>query len=239
LDGSGHFSVLKGIPPMLVCEDAGPGIAPLFIGLASDRAEIERQEDEDAAHCFIERTFDTAEFTAFCEQTRACTSLPLTNAELHLLYARHTYGQQAAERAEESEAAERDALDERQRIAGEAAEYSSGIASHVAFSKAHDFLDSLEQKSRRTYHCAEFAGDLAIAARHALRNDLTAYAFYQLWAEGRASDIPAHVLVRSVLWYRIRSLVGDEIIRRGLLNGYFRKTRKKRRNPERDSGAVA
>jgi hypothetical protein len=215
---------------MLACETE---TAPLFIGTTSDRAAIEALEDQDAAHDFIERTFDTAEFTAFCEQTRACTSLPLTNAELHLLYARHTYGQQAAERAEESEAAERDALDERQRIAGEAAEYSSGISSHVAFSKAHDFLDSLEQKSRRTYHCAEFAGDLAIAARHALRNDLTAYAFYCIWAEGRASDIAPHVLARSVLFYRIRSQVGDEIIRRGLLNGYFRKMRKGRDTKEK------
>jgi hypothetical protein len=227
---SGHFSVLEGTA-MLLCEDVGPGIAPLFIGTASDRAAIEQLEDSDAARDFSERDYANADYAAFCAQARASAIVPLSDAELIRAYARHTWSKQ---QAAEDEFVERDRLDERQRIAGEHAEYTSGISSHVAFKKAHDFLDDLEQKSRRTSHVAEFAADLYLAASHGLRNDLTAWAFYCLWAEGNASDIPAHVLARSEMWYRIRSQVGDEIIRRGLLNGYFRKTRKgreKRRNP--------
>jgi hypothetical protein len=211
---------------MLACEDAGPGIAPLFIGTASDRAEIERQEDEDAAHDFSERDFRDVDFIAFCAQARACALVPLSDAELICAYSRHTYSQQ--QKDENDEWAERDRLDERQRIAGEAAEYTSGISSHVAFRKAHDFLDDLEQKSKRTYHVAEFAADLNIAAAHALRSDPVAWAFYCLVIDGAAHDIPAHVLARSQMWYQVRSQVGDEIIRRGLLNGYFSRKRKGR-----------
>lgn len=210
---------------MLACEDVGPGFAPLFIGTAIERAELECVEDADAAYQTIERDYNSAEYVAFCQQSRASAVVPLSDAELARAYARHTYSRQ---QAAEDEFLERDRLEERQRIAGEAAEYSSGISSHVAFRKAHDFLNDLEQKSRRTFHCAEYAADLHLAAAHALRHDLTAWAFYQLWAEGRASDIPAHVLARSVLWYRVRSQVGDEIRRRGLLNGYFSKKRKGR-----------
>lgn len=208
---------------MLACEVQPTEYAPLFTGTASERAAIEAQEDADAAHLFIEREYMSADYTAFCKQARACAVVPLTDAELNRAYARSTYSQQAAEREDEREQVERDALDERQRIAADARDYSSGISSHVAFRKAHDFLDDLEQKSRRSFHVAEFAADLSIAAAHALRNDLTAFAFYCLWAEGRASDIPAHTLARSQMWYQIRSEVGTEIIRRGLLNGYFSK----------------
>jgi hypothetical protein len=214
---------------MLACEEQTTETAPLFIGLASDRAAIERLEDEDAAHDFIERDFGSAGYVAFCAQARASAIVPLTDAELKRAYARYAYAQQLAELADEDEAALRDRLEEQQRIAGEAAEFYSSVPAHVAFLKAHRFLEDLEQKSRRTYHVSEFACDLAIAARAALCNDLTAYAFYQLWAEGKASDIAPHVLARSEMWYRIRSQVGDEIIKRGLLNGYFRKTRKGRK----------
>ena len=201
--------------------------APVFIGTATERAEIER-EDEDAAHVFIEREYNTADYIAFREQAQRSAVVPLTAREIDLLYARHSYSKQQREQAEENEWAERDALEEQQRIAAEARDYASGISSHVAFRKAHDFLDGLEQKSRRSFHVAEFAADLYLAASHALSNDSVAFAFYCLWAEGKAFDIPAHILVRSQLWYRIRSAVGDEIIRRGLLNGYFSKRRKGR-----------
>jgi hypothetical protein len=221
---------------MLACVEQTTEDAPLFIGTQSDRAEIERQEDEDAAHNFSERDYNSADYIAFCKQARAAALVPLSDRELICAYSRHTYSKQQLD--ENDEWAARDALDERQRIAGEAAEFYSGIPAHVAFKKAHDFLDDLEQKSRRSFHVAEFAADLNIAASHALRNDLTAFAFYCLWAEGKASDIPAHVLARSVLWYRIRSQVGDEILKRGLLNGYFRHTRKKRRNHDSPGAAL-
>lgn len=221
---------------MLALEYAGPGIAPLFTGTASERAAIEAQEDADAAHLFIEREYLSADYTAFCKQARACAVVPLSDAELNRAYARSTYSQQAAEREDEREQVERDALDERQRIAADARDYSSGISSHVAFRKAHDFLDDLEQKSRRSFHVAEFAADLNIAAAHALRSDPVAWAFYCLVIDGAAHDIPAHVLARSVLWYQVRSQVGTEIIRRGLLNGYFSKRRKGRTRTQKSAG---
>jgi hypothetical protein len=46
-----------------------------------------------------------------------------------------------------------------------------------------------------------------------------------LWASGAAHDIASHVLARNEDWYTIRSLVGEEIRGRGLLNGYFVKRR--------------
>ena len=187
---------------MLCLEQPATETAPLFIGTTTERADIERLEDEDAAHQFIERDYANADYAEFCQQARACAVVPLSDAELIRAYARHTHSQSAAD--DYDEWAERDRLEEQQRIAGEHAEYTSGISSHVAFRKAHDFLDGLEMKSRRTYHCADFAADLNLAAFHALRHDLTAWAFYQLWASGAAAGIPAHILARSQMWYRVR-----------------------------------
>lgn len=206
---------------MLCLEQPATETAPLFIGTTRERAAIERQEDEDAAHQFIERDYTNADYVAFCQKARAAAIVPLSDAELIRAYGRHTHSQNAAD--EYDEWAERDRLEEQQRIAGEAAEYTSGIPAHVVFRKAHDFLGGLEMKSRRTFHVADFAADLNLAAFHALRSDLVAWAFYQLWASGAAADIPVQTLARSDMWYRVRSLVGNEIKRRGLLNGYFSK----------------
>ncbi|HET6844969.1 MAG TPA: hypothetical protein VFK06_25285 [Candidatus Angelobacter sp.] len=108
-------------------------------------------------------------------------------------------------------------------------EYTSGIPAHLAFDRLHQFLHSLEQKSRRSFHVAELSADLWIAARFALRYDRMLWEFYKLWAAGAADDIAPHVLARSENFYRIRSLVGTEILRRGLTHGYFKKRQGRKR----------
>lgn len=164
------------------------------------------------------------EYTEFCREFRSQARASGAGYP-SAMDCQAAYGRAQRETDEANEYAERDRLEEQQRIAGECAEYTSGIPTHVAFRKAHDFLSGLEQKSRRTFHVADFAADLNLAAFHALRDDLTAWAFYCLVRDGAASDVPAHALTRSEMWYEVRSLVGAEIIRRGLLNGYFKKRR--------------
>jgi hypothetical protein len=186
----------------------------------------EADTDEPAYSYVGERDYTSSEHIEFCRQYAAdaiTTGLPQpTLEELNHAYARRWRD------LDSDEYAERDRLDERARIADEAVAYTSGISSHVAFDKLHAFVADLEQKSRRNFHVAELAADTWIAARCALRKDLTAWAFYQLWASGAADEIAPHILARSMLWYRVRSLVGAEIIKRRLLCGYFSKKRKGR-----------
>lgn len=127
------------------------------------------------------------------------------------------------------EFAERDRLEEAAQIVADAVAFTSGIPSHVAFDRLHDFVGQISQRSGNSFHVAELRADLWLAAMYALRNEPMLRNFYRLWTTGAADDIAPRVLARSQDWYRIRSLVGEEIRGRGLLNGYFVKRRNGRK----------
>lgn len=207
----------------MLCLEQPTETAHLFTGTTTERAAIEAQEDADAAYQPIERDYANADYVAFCQQARACAVVPLSDAELIRAYARHTYSQNAAD--EHDEWAERDRLERAEEIANEAVAYTSGIPAHVAFDSLHKLVKSFSHKWQRSRLEIELTADLYLAAKFATRNDLTAWAFYCLWSDGKADDVPAHALTRSDIWFRLRSLVGNEIVRRRLLCGYFKKRR--------------
>jgi hypothetical protein len=128
---------------------------------------------------------------------------------------------------EDDQFLERDLLEERQRIAAECVEYTSGISSHVAFDKLHDFISEISCHSRPSYHVATLKAELWLAAKNALCSDENAvlWEFYKLYWRGAADGIPSHVMKRSQHWYSIRSKVGQQILRRGLTNYYFKNNR--------------
>jgi hypothetical protein len=205
----------------MLCLEQPTENAPVFTAETIANIELEERGYRGERDYFPEHT-------EFCRDLRAQAAASGAGYPSNM-ECQAAYGRAQRETDETNEWAERDRLERAAEIANEAAAYTSGISTHVAFDKLHSFVANLEQKSRRTFHVAELTADLHLAAFHALHSDLTAWAFYQLWASGAAADIAPHILARSVLWYRIRSLVGNEIIRRGLLNGYFKKSHKRKK----------
>lgn len=165
------------------------------------------------------------DLTAFADQMCADGAPLPSQLDIARMYGNELKRRELEQEAEEAAIAECNRRKEAERIASDCVRFTSSIKSHLAFDKIHAFVNSLRSTSRPSYGSAELSADVWIAARHALKDEPMLWEFYKLWASGAAADIPAKVLAKSEHWYRVRSLVGAEIIRRELLNGYFKRTR--------------
>lgn len=192
---------------------------------------VDEDEPEEPQHQFtgcFGRDYEP-DFTAFADRMRAdaiAHGAPLPSRFDIVRLAAYENKRQEREQTEYAmQIAERDRHEVRQRIAADCVRFTSSIKSHVAFDKIHAFVMALQCSSRPSYGAASLSADLWIAARHALKDEPMLWAFYRLWASGAAADIAPGVLAKSEHWYRVRSLVGEEVLRRELLNGYFIKRR--------------
>lgn len=169
------------------------------------------------------------DLTTFADRMRAdaiAHGAPLpSQLDVARMYGHELQRPEQEEAALEAEAAERDRREGAERIARDCAEFTSGIPAHIAFKKLHALVETLRCTSRPSYGSAELSADLWIAARYALKDEPVLWEFYKLWASGAAADIAPRVLAKSEHWYRVRSLVGEEALRRELLSGYFTRRR--------------
>lgn len=169
------------------------------------------------------------DLTAFADRMRAdaiAHGAPLpSQLDIARMYGHELQRLELEQEAEEAAIAEHNRREEAERIASDCVRFTSSIKSHLAFDKIHAFVNGLQCTSRPSYGAAALSADLWIAARHALKDEPMLWEFYKLWASGAAADIAPHVLAKSEHWYRVRSLVGEEALRRELLSGYFTRRR--------------
>lgn len=208
-------------------------IAALAASAQSQYADDEQPEEPQHKFFGLFGRDYEPELTAFADRMCAdaiAHGAPLpSQLDIARMYGNELKRQELEQEAEEAQIAECNRREEAERIASDCVRFTASIKSHLAFDKIHAFVNSLRRTSRPSYGSAELSADVWIAARHALKDEPMLWEFYKLWASGAAIDIPAKVLAKSEHWYSVRSLVGTEIIRRGLLDGYFKRTRHTKR----------
>src|ERR1700681_32514 len=117
---------------------------------------------DEYLHQYIgERDFRDTELIEFSRQAKESGEI-FTGAEIAQKYTASRA--RAARLSQRAEYAERDRLEAEAQIVADAVAFTSGIPSHVAFDRLHDFVDQISHRSGNSFHIAELRADLWLAA---------------------------------------------------------------------------